>query len=288
MGVGKENWGPQYLERLKIFTSAIQSKYPQMLLVSSSGTDPNGDRFNYLNDELRKNNSDIIDEHYYRRPEWVFSNTRRYDNYPRTGSKVFGGEYAAQSDKMVSVDNKNCWLIALSEAAFMTGLERNAAVVSMASYAPLFAHIDAWQWTPDLIWVNNLQSYGTPDYYVQKLFSLNKGTTVVPITLNNEVVAGQDSLYAVASVDTSTNELIIKLVNASGKERMNTLLLEGVKKIDTKAIVTVLKNDDLYSLNSFNQPMKVAPEETIITFKGPKINLTTAAYSFTVVRLKLL
>ena len=288
MGVGNENWGPQYLERLKVFTVAIKAKYPQMLLINSSGTDPNGDRFDYLNTELRKNNADIIDEHYYRRPEWFFSNTRRYDNYPRTGSKVFGGEYAAQSDKMVSVDNKNCWLTALSEAAFMTGLERNAAVVSMASYAPLFAHIDAWQWTPDLIWVNNLQSYGTPDYYVQKLFSLNKGTTVVPITLNNEVVAGQDSLYAAASVDTSTNELIIKLVNASGKERMNTLLLEGVKKIDTKAMVTVLKNDDLYSLNSFNQPMKVAPEETIITFKGPKINLTTAAYSFTVVRLKLL
>lgn len=72
----------------------------------------------------------------------------------------------------------------------------------MASYAPLFAHVDGWQWTPDLIWVNNLQSYGTPDYYVQKLFSLNKGTTVIPITINNDAVAGQDSLYASAVIDT--------------------------------------------------------------------------------------
>ena len=105
----------------------------------------------------------------------------------------------------------------------MTGLERNADVVSMASYAPLFAHVDGWQWTPDLIWVNNLQSYGTPDYYVQKLYSLNKGTQVVPITLNNEVVAGQDSLYAAACIDAKTNELIVKLVNASDKEQMNTI-----------------------------------------------------------------
>src|SRR4029078_10763496 len=106
-------------------------------------------------------------------------------------------------------------LTALAEAAFMTGLERNADVVCMASYAPLFAHIDGWQWTPDLIWVDNLQSYGTPNYQVQKLFSLNKGTNVVPVLLNNNVIAGQDSLYASAVLDKRTNEMIIKVVNAS-------------------------------------------------------------------------
>jgi alpha-L-arabinofuranosidase len=94
----------------------------------------------------------------------------------------------------------------------MTGLERNADVVSMASYAPLFAHIDGWQWTPDLIWVNNLQSYGTPDYYVQQMYSLNKGTKVIPITMNNDAVTGQDSLFATAAIDSATNEVIIKLV----------------------------------------------------------------------------
>jgi alpha-L-arabinofuranosidase len=174
MGIGNENWGPQYVERLKIFTKAIKAKYPYIKLVNSSGTDPDGARFDYLNTELRNMNADIIDEHYYRRPEWFFANARRYDNYPRNGSKIFGGEYAAQSDRTVSVNNKNNWLTALSEAAFMTGLERNADVVSMASYAPLFAHIDGWQWMPDLIWVNNLQSYGTPDYHVQKLFQFTR------------------------------------------------------------------------------------------------------------------
>ena len=288
MGVGNENWGPQYIERLQVFTQAIKAKYPDFKLVNSSGTDPNGERFDYLNGELRKMNADIIDEHYYRKPDWFFSNARRYDNYPRTGSKIFGGEYAAQSDHTVSVDNKNCWITALSEAAFMTGLERNADVVTMASYAPLFAHADGWQWTPDLIWVNNLQSYGTPDYYVQKLFSLNKGNKVVPITLNNDAVAGQDSLYATASIDTVSKELIIKLVNASAKPQSNTLLIEGIKKWAPQATLTVLRSDELYSVNSFSDPQKIAPVESVISTKGKQIQLVAAGYSLSVVRIKLL
>lgn len=288
MGVGNENWGPQYLERLKIFTKAIKDKYPGFKLVNSSGTDPNGERFDYLNGELRKMNADLIDEHYYRKPDWFFANARRYDNYPRNGSKIFGGEYAAQSDKTVSVDNRNCWITALSEAAFMTGLERNADVVSMASYAPLFAHVDGWQWTPDLIWVNNLQSYGTPDYYVQKLFSLNKGNKVVPITLNNDVVAGQDSLYATACIDTVAKELIVKLVNASAKPQSTTLQFEGIKKLSPQAKLIVLQSDNLYAVNSFSEPQKIAPVESLIPAKGKQLPLAAAPYSVSVVRIKLL
>ncbi|HEX8277221.1 MAG TPA: alpha-L-arabinofuranosidase C-terminal domain-containing protein, partial [Segetibacter sp.] len=198
LGVGNENWGPQYVERLQAFTKAIKAKYPDIKLDYSSGTDPDGERFDYLNDYLRKMKADVIDEHYYRRPEWFLANATRYDNYDRSGSKVFAGEYAAQSDKTVSIHNKNNWETAIAEAAFMTGMERNAAVVHMASYAPLFAHVDGWQWTPDLIWVDNLRSYGTPNYHVQKLFSNYKGTDVVPVLKNNEVIAGKDSLYASA------------------------------------------------------------------------------------------
>ena len=115
MGVGNENWGPQYVERLKIFSKAIKEKYPDFKLVNSSGTDPDGDRFDYLNGELRKMNADLIDEHYYRRPEWFLANAARYDNYPRNGSKIFAGEYAAQSDKTVSIDNKNNWPLPLQK-----------------------------------------------------------------------------------------------------------------------------------------------------------------------------
>lgn len=288
LGVGNENWGPQYIERLKIFQKAIKEKYPEIKLVTSSGTDPDGGRFDLLNTELRKMNADIIDEHYYRRPEWFLQNAKRYDNYPRNGSKIFAGEYAAQSDKTVSVSNRNTWLTAISEAAFMTGLERNAGVVSMASYAPLFAHIDGWQWTPDLIWVDNLRSYGTPDYYVQKLFSLNKGSKVVPVTLNNDVVAGQDSLYASAVTDASTNELVIKIVNASNTEQTSIISIEGVKKIATVGKLTVMQSADLNQVNSFDQPLAVSPKESTIAVKNKNIEYNAAPYSFTVVRIKLL
>jgi len=288
LGIGNENWGPQYIERLKLFQKAVKEKYPEIKLVTSSGTDPDGARFDLLNTELRKMNADIIDEHYYRRPEWFLQNARRYDNYPRTGSKIFAGEWAAQSDKTVSVENKNNWLTAITEAAFMTGLERNAGVVHMASYAPLFAHVDGWQWKPDLIWVDNLNAYGTPDYYVQKLFSLNKGSHVVPITMNNDVIAGQDSLYASAVVDKANNELVIKIVNASGREQVNTLSIEGVKKLAAKGTLIVMQENDLAKMNTIERPQDVAPSETTIPVKGKKFEYKSAPYSFSILRIKML
>jgi len=285
MGVGNENWGPQYIERLKLFTKAIKEKYPEIQLVNSAGTDPNGERFDYLNAALRNMHADIIDEHYYRPPQWFLQNARRYDNYPRNGSKIFAGEYAAQSDKVVSIHNKNNWQTALSEAAFMTGLERNADVVSMASYAPLFAHTDGWQWTPDLIWVDNLRSFGTPNYYVQQLFSLNKGTAIVPLRMGNDIVAGQDSLYASAALDEKNNELIIKLVNVSGLPQTCTLELD--RKPAAAARLTVLQSNDPGSMNSFEQPGQVSPQSREIKTPAKRFPLEAAPYSLNVLRIPL-
>lgn len=287
MGIGNENWGPQYLERLKIFTKAIKARYPGFKLVNSSGTDPSGERFDQLNTELRKMNADFIDEHYYRPPAWFLQNAGRYDNYPRNASKIFAGEYAAHNDWSISGDARNNWLSALSEAAFMTGLERNADVVNMASYAPLFSHVDGWQWAPDLIWVNNLQSHGSTDYYVQKLFSLNKGTTVVPVTLNNEVVSGQDSLYASAVTDSVSKELIVKIVNVSARPQAATISITGAKTAQSNATTLVLQSDDLYTVNSFSKPLNVAPRESVIGVKQGKINVTSGPYSFNIIKIKL-
>ena len=287
MGVGNENWGPQYVERLKIFSKAIKARYPDFKLVNSSGTDPNGERFDYLNAELRKMNADIIDEHYYRKPEWFLTNAARYDNYPRNASKIFAGEYAAQSDHTVSIDNRNNTETAIAEAAFMTGLERNAAVVSMASYAPLFAHIDGWQWTPDLIWVNNLQSYGTPNYYVQKLYSTNKGTNVVPALMDGKAVSGQDSIYVSAVTDKNTGDVIIKVVNASGNAINKMITITGAKKLSTAAIVTVLKSSSGLDVNSFATPDAVSPVASPIPLKGNKLTASLPPYSFSVYRIAI-
>jgi alpha-L-arabinofuranosidase len=290
LGIGNENWGPQYMERLDIFTKAIKEKYPHIQLITSAGTDPNfkpfsEEGFAYLDKELRKRNADIIDEHYYRRPEWFLQNANRYDSYPRNGPKIFAGEYAAQSENGASPSNRNNLMTALSEAAFLTGLERNADVVTMASYAPLFAHVDGWQWSPDLIWVNNLQTFGTPNYYVQKLFALNKGTKVVPITASNEVVAGKDSLYASAVIDENAGELIIKLVNVSRHPQMTSILLEGLKSAVPDAKRIVMQGQDLAGGNNFESPKQIAPVEKMLPVKNKKIDLAVEPYSFSVFRI---
>lgn len=287
IGVGNENWGPQYIERLKLFTKAINARYPNIKIVNSSGTDPNGDRFDYLDKELRAMNADIIDEHYYRAPQWFLDNAARYDNYDRKGPKIFAGEYAAQSVRIASPDNKNNWHCAMAEAAFMTGLERNADVVVMASYAPLFAHAEGWQWTPDLIWVDNLRSYGTPNYQVQKLFSLNKGTHVVPVLSDNKAVTGQDGYYASATIDRKTNELILKVVNSTGKKQSGSFLIDGAARVQGKGSLTVLSSADLETVNTFETPNAISPKVSPISVKNKKINLDLNPYSVNMVRVKI-
>ena len=289
LGVGNENWGPQYIERLAVFQKAVKDKYPSINLVCSSGTDPSGERFDFLNGKLREMNVELIDEHYYRRPEWFLENARRYDSYPRTGSKVFAGEWAAQSDRIASSENKNNWQCALAEAAFMTGLERNAAVVNMSSYAPLFAHAEGWQWTPDLIWVDNLRVYGTPNYHVQKLYSTNKGTNVLSMVQNNEPLAGQDSLYASAAWDKATNEIILKIANVSGQTHMRTIQLDGVKKLDANGKLILLRNTNISAVNSFENATNVSPVEQQIAVDAKKksVAMTLAPLSFSVVRVKV-
>ncbi|HEX8022673.1 alpha-L-arabinofuranosidase C-terminal domain-containing protein [Mucilaginibacter sp.] len=286
IGVGNEQWGPQYVDRWKIFTKAIKTKYPNIKIVSALGPSPEGKEFDLLNTTFRSLGADILDEHYYAPPKWFRDNARRYDNYDRKGPKIFAGEYAAQSVSTVNPDNKNNWECALSEAAFMTGLERNADVVNMASYAPLFAHVEGWQWTPNLIWFDNLKSYATPNYYVQQLFSLNKGTDVVPLTLNNEAVAGQNDSYATASLDKNTNELVIKFVNTSTSAQNVSFKITGSKGYQKQATVTTLKADTKDAENSLTAPTAVSPVESTVDISGNTLKLAIEPYSFKIVRLK--
>jgi len=286
IGVGNEQWGPQYIDRWKIFTKAIKTKYPDIKIVSALGPSPDGKEFDLLNKTFRSLGADILDEHYYAPAKWFRDNARRYDNYDRKGPKIFAGEYAAQSKSTVNPDNKNNWECALSEAAFMTGLERNADVVNMASYAPLFAHVEGWQWTPNLIWFDNLKSYATPNYYVQQLFSINKGTDVVPLTLNNEAVAGQNDSYATASLDKNTNELVIKFVNTGTSAQNVSFKITGSKGYQKQATVTTLKSENKDAENSLTAPTAVSPVESKINISGNTLKLAVEPYSFKVIRLR--
>lgn len=286
LGVGNEQWGPEYIERYTHFAKAIKQKYPAIQLVNSVGPGPDDARFHFLNDTLRKMKADILDEHYYQSPEWFLRNARRYDNYDRKGPKIFAGEYAAHAVGIPNGKTKNNWRSALAEAAFMTGLERNADVVQMASYAPLLAHVDGWQWSPDLIWFDNLQSYGTPNYYVQQLFANHKGTQVIPIEMNGDVLAGKDSLYASATIDKQTGELIIKMANTIGKEQAVNFQLNGWRGKEEKALYTVLTSNDINGVNSFENPRSIIPVTHEIMVKGKELSALLQPNSFTVIRVK--
>lgn len=157
----------------------------------------------------------MVNEHFYRPENWFLSQSNRYDRYDRKGPKVFAGEYACHGQGK----KWNHFNAALLEAAFMTGMERNADVIHMATYAPLFARTEGWQWRPDMIWFDNLHAVRTSSYYVQQLFSRNKGSQVLPLTMNQKPVAGNDDqygLFASAVWDNDTREIIVKVVNTSG------------------------------------------------------------------------
>ena len=165
LGIGNENWGPEFIERYHVIAKAVRAKYPEIQLVSSSGAGPHGPEYDLAWKELPKGEVDLIDEHYYVSPEFLFQSNARYDTFDRKGPKVYVGEYACHMP-----DRHNSQFAALAEAHMMTGFERNSDVVVMTSYAPLFSKKGNTQWVPDLIWFDNKDVFATPSYYVQKLF----------------------------------------------------------------------------------------------------------------------
>ncbi|QGK73233.1 alpha-L-arabinofuranosidase C-terminal domain-containing protein [Flavobacterium sp. SLB02] len=287
IGVGNEQWGPDYIERYKVFEKAIKAKYPNIIIVSGSGPSPDGEHFDFAMQELKKLNAELVDEHYYKSPQWFRENAGRYDNYDRKGPKIFAGEYAAQSVSGANPNNRNNWECAFSEAAFITGLERNAEVVHLTSYAPLMAHEDAWQWTPDMIWFNNLESYGSANYYVQQLFSTNKGTDLLSITKEGKPLTGQNSLYASAVKDVKKKEVIIKLVNTAPAAQEINIDLKGAK-LGSKGSIVRLSSPGREDENTFSDPKKITPKQSEYTITKGNQQLNLPAYSLTVLKLKII
>ncbi|MBA4408713.1 MAG: alpha-L-arabinofuranosidase [Odoribacter sp.] len=287
VGVGNEQWGTQYVDRLKIFMKVLSEKHPEIIFVGGSGPSPDGKDFDYLWTQMREMKVKMVDEHYYRSPEWFLQNAGRYDSYDRKGPKVFAGEYAAHDKEGKDAESRNTWKSALAEAALMTGLERNADVVHMASYAPLFGHVNAWQWRPDLIWFDNQNVVATPNYYVQKLFSTNAGTDVVSALADGKPLTGQDSLYASATIDSKTSELVVKLVNVAKQPASLNISLEGRKISGSEINLQVLTNADLSAFNKVGKPEVVTPVERKQKISGGKIILNMDGYSVTVARIPM-
>jgi alpha-L-arabinofuranosidase len=201
MEIGNENGGPIYDERYALFHDAIKAKYPNVQLIA-----------NVWGGYPKNRPVNIIDEHYYASSRFFIDNATKYDSYDRKGPKVYVGEYAVTQ----GCGNGNL-RAALGEAAFMTGMERNSDVVVMSSYAPLFANVNDKKWNPDLINFNATDVYGTPSYYVQEMFSRNRGDVVLPIDLEveatpPEVLPARNGKVGVGTWNTQSEFRDIKVI----------------------------------------------------------------------------
>ncbi len=271
IGVGNEQWGELYPPRLEKFIKAIRAKYPKMKICGTSGPSADGKDFDYGWKEMKRLKLDLVDEHYYKPPQWFFDNAGRYDSYDRKGPKVFAGEYAAHGK-----GEFNNWEAALSEAAFMTGLERNADVVYQATYAPLFAHVEGWQWKPDLIWFDNLKTVRSANWYVQMLYGVYKGTHVIGLTENGKAVEGADGLYASAVYDKNAGAYYVKIANALTTEQQVSLQFKGMKQLSkAETILLTARNDEAENTLANDkaivpQTVKAQPEGNVLNVKMPK------------------
>ena len=287
IGIGNEQWGKEYPEHLEPFVKAIRKKYPDIKIVGSSGPDSEGEQFDYLWPEMKRLKADLVDEHFYRPEAWFLSQGARYDNYDRKGPKVFAGEYACHGKGK----KWNHFHASLLEAAFMTGLERNADVVHMATYAPLFAHVEGWQWRPDMIWFDNLNSVRTVSYYVQQLFATHKGTNVLSLTMNKKPVTGaegQNGLFASAVCDKNKNEIIVKVANTSDKKQPLSLIFNGLKKKEVLSGARCIKlsSADMDKDNTIENPLAIIPQETSLDVDGHTLNVDLEPATFAVYILK--
>lgn len=287
IGIGNEQWGKEYPEHLEPFVKAIRKKYPDIKIVGSSGPDSEGEQFDYLWPEMKRLKADLVDEHFYRPEAWFLSQGARYDNYDRKGPKVFAGEYACHGKGK----KWNHFHASLLEAAFMTGLERNADVVHMATYAPLFAHVEGWQWRPDMIWFDNLNSVRTVSYYVQQLFATHKGTNVLSLTMNKKPVTGaegQNGLFASAVCDKNKNEIIVKVANTSDKKQPLSLNFNGLKKKEVLSGARCIKlsSADMDKDNTIENPLAIIPQETSLDVDGHTLNVDLEPATFAVYILK--
>jgi len=286
LGVGNEQWdyddahggeNAAFTSRLKKFNDALRKAYPDLKLIGTTGPNSEGWDFDLLQPRMKELKVDLYDEHYYRNEEWFLSHGLRYDSYDRKGPKIFAGEYACHG----AGKKWNHYWTSILEAAHMTGIERNADIVTMATYAPLFAHVEGWQWRPDMIWYDNTQSWRTVSYYVQQLYSLYKGSNVLTLTMDKKPVAGQEGqngLFASAVLDKESNSYIVKVVNTSAEPQTLNFEFKGMKKGQQFSAAKVIKLSST-QMDADNIPVVEngpAPEQQIKPVETPLDAATTS------------
>lgn len=291
VGVGNEQWQTQeadFFERYELFEKTIHQHAPYIRLIGSAGPDVTSEKYRkawdfYHANEDKKDFVYAVDEHYYVKPEWLYEHVDFYDRYSRK-VKVFSGEYAAHPEGNFSApEARNTLEGALAEAAFLTGVERNADVVVLASYAPLFARRGYVQWAPDMIWFDAARSCGSPSYHVQKMYARNMGDAVLD-TFGGEKEAKGEGIYYSASISEKEQELIVKIVNAKEQAQNVPLELPEEWRKGQKVYATILAGENKNAYNSLEEPEKAAPFEK--EFESPEA-VTLPPLSFAVLRISI-
>jgi alpha-N-arabinofuranosidase len=290
--------GGAYDGRFAQFFDAIKAKYPKLQLIATM--------------RVTTRVPDVIDEHYYRNSEDLMASTAHmYDARPRTGPKVFVGEWATR----VGSPTPNM-SAALGDAAWMTGMERNSDLVIMSCYAPLFVNVnkDAMQWRTDLIGYDTLTSFGSPAYYAQKMFSLYHGDVVLPIVAqdvptrlwqpptpsgrrgpNGEPPATPPqapppqqvpTLFFDATLDSSTHTIFLKVVNRAAAPQPVRVELSGVASVDPKGQSIAMSASSPDDTNSITEPDKIVPVATPVDGLSTTFTRTFPPYSITVLQMK--
>jgi len=289
LGIGNEQWEQVYFERYELFHQRIKAVYPTIQLITSSGPFSEGEYFEKAMTWLKTTThmADVIDEHFYNPPEWFINNIHRYDDYDRKLSKVFIGEYAAHTSETI-LDRKNNYKCAISEAAFLTGVEKNCDHVVMNCYAPLFAKIDHSQWQPNLIWFDNDTSIKTPSYQVQKLFASNQGTHRMPYELTCHVQEEKGNylnhgLEISVQYDSSANQMIIKGVHIRNTESTIDLSFDQtIKQVSCQSI----HSDDLKTENTLTDPERIHIEQASLPYNTTSLTYVLSPYETVVFKVQ--
>jgi len=274
LGIGNEDKiTPGFKERFRMIYEAVHAAHPEIKIVGTVGPAPEGPDYEEGWKVANQLHVPLVDEHYYEPPDWFLTHFNRYDNYNRSHSKVYVGEYAAHD-----VGRRNTLRAALAEAAYMTQLERNGDVVHMASYAPLLANVRHTQWRPDMIYFDGTRLNRTVNYYVQQLFASNSGETYFPSTLD-------DAAGLATSVvrEEKSGDLILKIVNFGDTARPLQIHLEGVKTVAAQAVKIVLAGDP-HAENTFETTKPLVPVTENIPVQ-PAFDYEAPASSLTVIRI---
>jgi alpha-L-arabinofuranosidase len=263
---------PVFEERFRLVYEAVRTRHPEIKVIGTVGPFPDGADYDEGWRIANAMRIPIVDEHYYKSPEWFMENFHRYDSYDRAKSKVYVGEYAAHDR-----DKKPTLRSALAEAAYMTQLERNGDVVRLASYAPLLGKRGHTQWNPDLIYFDNVKIRPTINYYVQKMFAANSGDEWLG-------GSGEGNVATSCVRNTKSEDVILKIVNAGDAAKAVKFELKGAEKYAATAECQVLAGaaDDV---NEFDDAAPMEPKTSKVDVGGA-LEYLAPGHSLTVIRMK--